>query len=200
MQFMADIYLTCENCKGKRFKEEVLDIKFREKTIVDILDMTIDESLEFFRTETKSHAAEKKIIARLKPLQDVGLGYLRMGQSSSTLSGGEAQRIKLAFFLSKGTNEKPTLFIFDEPTTGLHFHDIHKLLVAFESLISNGHSILVIEHNLEVIKAADWVIDLGKEGGDEGGYVVFEGTPEGLAACKHSYTGVFLKEKIKVTG
>jgi excinuclease ABC subunit A len=197
MQFMADIFLTCESCKGHRFKEEVLDIKYREKTIVDILEMTIDEALEFFMGETKAHALEKRIIARLKPLQDVGLGYLRMGQSSSTLSGGEAQRIKLAFFLSKGTNEKATLFIFDEPTTGLHFHDIHKLLVAFESLIENGHSILVIEHNLEVIKSADWVIDLGKEGGDEGGRIVFEGTPEELAGCGDSYTGAFLKEKMQ---
>ena len=196
MQFMADIYLTCENCKGKRFKDEVLDVKYKEKLIVDILEMTIDETLEFFRKDPKAHTLEKKIIARLKPLQDVGLGYLRMGQSSSTLSGGEAQRIKLAFFLSKGTNEKPTLFIFDEPTTGLHFHDIHKLLIAFESLINNGHSILVIEHNLDIIKSADWVIDLGKEGGDEGGYVVFEGTPEELARCDESYTGTFLRSKL----
>ena len=130
------------------------------------------------------------------PLQDVGLGYLRMGQSSSTLSGGEAQRIKLAFFLTKGTTDKPTLFIFDEPTTGLHVHDIHKLLIAFESLISNGHSIIVIEHNPEVIKCADWVIDLGKEGGEAGGNIVFEGTPEGLAACEASYTGQYLREKV----
>ncbi|HSN49769.1 MAG TPA: hypothetical protein VLR52_00960, partial [Bacteroidales bacterium] len=137
---------------------------------------------------------EKKIQTRLKPLQDVGLGYLRMGQSSSTLSGGEAQRIKLAFFLSKGTNEKPTLFIFDEPTTGLHFHDIHKLIVAFESLIRNNHSIVVIEHNLEVIRSADWVIDLGKEGGDEGGNVIFEGTPEDLVKAKNSYTSQYLQK------
>lgn len=196
MQFMADLYLTCETCKGKRFKDELMDIRFRDKNIVDILDMTIDEALEFFGSDDHPKSSEKKIISRLKPLQDVGLGYLKMGQSSSTLSGGEAQRIKLAFFLSKGTNEKPTLFIFDEPTTGLHFHDIHKLLVAFESLISNGHSILVIEHNMEVIKSADWVIDLGKEGGEEGGNIVYEGTPEGLAEFGESYTGVFLKEKL----
>jgi excinuclease ABC subunit A len=200
MQFMADIYLTCDACNGKRFKDEVLDVKFREKSIVDILDMTIDQALEFFTRDEKGTAAEKRIAAKLQPLQDVGLGYLRMGQSSSTLSGGEAQRIKLAFFLAKGTTEKPTLFIFDEPTTGLHFHDIHKLLVAFDSLLNNGHSIVVVEHNQEVIKSADWVIDLGKEGGDEGGYVVFEGTPEGLVKCGESYTGRFLSEKIDNRG
>jgi excinuclease ABC subunit A len=197
MQFMADIYLTCESCHGKRFKEEVLDVKYREKTIVDILDMNVDEAIAFFGHEKKPTSLEKRITSKLKPLQDVGLGYLKLGQSSSTLSGGEAQRIKLAFFLSKGTNEKPTLFIFDEPTTGLHFHDIHKLLIAFESLIGNGHSVIVIEHNLEVIKSADWVIDLGKEGGDEGGYVIFEGTPEGLSNKKESYTGTFLKQKLE---
>ncbi|MCX6286123.1 MAG: excinuclease ABC subunit UvrA [Bacteroidetes bacterium] len=195
MQFMADIYLTCESCKGKRFREEVLDVKLKEKNIVDILNMTVDEAIDFFGKESK-HAGEKRIASRLKSLQDVGLGYLHLGQSSSTLSGGEAQRIKLAFFLSKGATEKPTLFIFDEPTTGLHFHDIHKLLISFESLIQHGHSVLVIEHNQEVVKFADWVIDLGKEGGDPGGYIVFEGTPEGLAACNDSYTGFYLKEKI----
>ncbi len=197
MQFMADLFLPCESCHGKRFKDEVLDVKYREKSIVDILNMTVDEAMEFFQLTNKSTVHEKHILARLKPLQDVGLGYLRMGQSSSTLSGGEAQRIKLAFFLSKGISEKPTLFIFDEPTTGLHVHDIHKLLIAFESLIGNGHSILVIEHNPEVIKSADWVIDLGKEGGDEGGYVVFEGTPEGLVKVDGSYTGYYLREKLK---
>ncbi len=196
MQFMADLYLTCESCKGKRYKEEVLDIKYHDKTIVDVLDMTIDEAIDFFTHENKPSTHEKRILARLKPLQDVGLGYLRMGQSSSTLSGGEAQRIKLAFFLTKGTNEKPTLFIFDEPTTGLHFHDIHKLLIAFESLICNGHTVLVIEHNLDVIKSADWVIDLGKEGGEEGGNVVFTGTPEELAAFNGSYTGNYLQKKL----
>lgn len=195
MQFMADIYLTCESCKGRRFRDEVLDVKHRDKNIVDILNMTVDEAIEFFAQDSK-HAAEKRISSRLKSLQDVGLGYLHLGQSSSTLSGGEAQRIKLAFFLSKGTTEKPTLFIFDEPTTGLHFHDIHKLLISFESLIQNGHSVLVIEHNQEVIKFADWVIDLGKEGGDIGGQLVFAGTPEGLAACSDSYTGEYLKHKI----
>jgi len=198
MQFMADLFLTCESCKGKRFKEEVLDVKYYDKTIVDILDMTVDQAIEFFHRDGKSTAHEKRILSRLKPLQDVGLGYLRMGQSSSTLSGGEAQRIKLAFFLAKGKSENPTLFIFDEPTTGLHFHDIHKLLVAFESLILNGHSILVVEHNQEVIKCADWIIDLGKEGGEEGGHLVFEGTPEELVKAKDSYTGYYLKEKLTV--
>jgi excinuclease ABC subunit A len=154
--------------------------------------------MDFFHQSTKASAHEKHILAKLKPLQDVGLGYLRLGQSSSTLSGGEAQRIKLAFFLSKGISEKPTLFIFDEPTTGLHVHDIHKLLIAFESLISNGHSIVVIEHNQEVIKCADWVIDLGKEGGDEGGNVVFEGIPEELVKVEGSYTGYYLKENLKI--
>ena len=192
---MADIYLTCESCKGKRFKDEVLDVKHREKNIVDILNMTIDEAIAFFGHENKPLTSEKRIAARLKSLQDVGLGYLHLGQSSSTLSGGEAQRIKLAFFLSKGNTEKPTLFIFDEPTTGLHFHDIRKLLISFESLIRHGHSVLVIEHNQEVIKCADWVIDLGKEGGDEGGYIVFEGTPEKLCLYPGSYTGFYLRSK-----
>jgi excinuclease ABC subunit A len=196
MQFMADLYLPCESCHGRRYRDEVLDVRYREKSIVDILEMTVDEAMEFFGNQNKPTAHEKKILVRLKPLQDVGLGYLHLGQSSSTLSGGEAQRIKLAFFLSKGTSEKPTLFIFDEPTTGLHFHDIHKLLVSFGSLIANGHSIVVIEHNQEVIKCADWVIDLGKEGGDEGGHIVFEGTPEDLIKERNSYTGDYLKEKL----
>jgi excinuclease ABC subunit A len=196
MQFMADLYLTCEACHGKRFKDEVLDIKYRDKTIVDLLGMTISEAISFFGMEPKPGASEKRILARLKPLEDVGLGYLKMGQSSSTLSGGEAQRIKLAFFLAKGSADKPMLFIFDEPTTGLHFHDIHKLLQAFESLIGIGHSILIVEHNPEVIKCADWVIDLGKEGGEEGGNVVFAGTPEELVKCEESYTGRFLGRKV----
>ncbi len=196
MQFMADIYLTCDACNGKRFKEEVLDVKYREKTVVDILEMTVDEAIEFFSHDSKPSTTEKRILLRLLSLQDVGLGYLKLGQSSSTLSGGEAQRIKLAFFLSKGNTEKPTLFIFDEPTTGLHFHDIHKLLIAFDSLIQIGHSVLVVEHNPEVIKSADWVIDLGKEGGEEGGNLVFSGTPEDLVKCKESYTGYYLREKV----
>jgi excinuclease ABC subunit A len=198
MQFMADLSLPCEACKGKRFKDEVLDIKYRGKSVVDILEMTIDEAIAFFQEATKPGSHEKHILNRLKPLQDVGLGYLKLGQSSSTLSGGEAQRIKLGFFLTKGTTEKPTLFIFDEPTTGLHIHDIRKLLLAFESLIRNGHSILVIEHNPDVIKCADWVIDLGLEGGDEGGYIVFEGTPEGLAQNEKSFTGHYIREKIGI--
>lgn len=197
MQFMADIYLTCDGCHGKRFKDEVLDVKYREKTIVDILEMTVDEAIGFFSSEAKPSTTEKRILLRLQSLQDVGLGYLKLGQSSSTLSGGEAQRIKLAFFLSKGNTEKPTLFIFDEPTTGLHFHDIHKLLISFDSLIRIGHSVLVIEHNPEVIKSADWVIDLGKEGGDKGGNLVFAGTPEDLVRCKESYTGIFLRDKCR---
>lgn len=197
MQFMADIYLQCENCGGKRFKDEVLDIKVMEKNINDILNMTINQAMDFFSSSKNPSAAEKKIVEKLRPLQDVGLGYLGMGQSSSTLSGGEAQRVKLALFLSKGSNNSPTLFIFDEPTTGLHFHDISKLLLAFDALIEKGHSIIVIEHNMDVIKYADWIIDLGKEGGDKGGHIVFEGIPENLASFKDSYTGEFLAEKIK---
>jgi excinuclease ABC subunit A len=196
MQFMADIYLTCENCNGKRFKEEVLDIKYREKDISDILSMTINQAVEFFSSSDKSSSTERKIIEKLKPLQDVGLGYLGLGQPSSTLSGGEAQRVKLAFFLSKGSSESPTLFIFDEPTTGLHFHDISKLLTALNALIEKGHSIIVIEHNMEVIKCADWIIDLGPEGGDNGGYILFEGVPEDLINNKKSYTASYLAQKL----
>jgi len=192
MQFMADIYLQCEHCQGTRFKEEVLEIKYNEKNISDILKLTIHEAVQFFEAVEKAPAAVKRIISKLKPLQDVGLGYLRMGQSSSTLSGGEAQRIKLAYFLSRGSNESPTLFIFDEPTTGLHFHDIHNLLNAFYALLEHGHSVLIIEHNQEVIRAADWIIDLGPEGGDEGGNIVFEGTPEEIMECEESFTGKLL--------
>ncbi|HPE58310.1 MAG TPA: excinuclease ABC subunit UvrA [Bacteroidales bacterium] len=195
MQFMADIYLKCESCDGKRFKDEVLDVKFHGKDINDVLNMTINQAIDFFGTDKKATASEHKIVEKLMPLQDVGLGYLGLGQSSSTLSGGEAQRVKLALFLSKGANESPTLFIFDEPTTGLHFHDISNLLKAFDALIEKGHSVLVIEHNTDVIKYADWVIDLGPEGGEKGGSIVFEGTPEDLAKQKSSYTGQFLKEK-----
>ncbi len=196
MQFMADIYLTCESCGGKRFKDEVLDIKYQNKNISDVLDMTINQAIGFFGHDKKARAGQKRILSKLQPLQDVGLGYLKLGQSSSTLSGGEAQRIKLASFLTKGYSEKPTLFIFDEPTTGLHFHDISKLLDAFNALIENGHTILVIEHNPEVIKTADWVIDLGPEGGDKGGEIIFEGTPEKLAEVKNSYTGQFIARKL----
>ncbi len=193
MQFMADIRLVCESCKGKRFKDEVLDVTFKGKNISNILDMTVDEALEFFNSGEKS-ALENRILLKLKPLADVGLGYVKLGQPSSTLSGGEAQRIKLAFFLSKGESETPSLFIFDEPTTGLHFHDIDKLLNSLYALIKNRHSIVVIEHNPEIIKSADWIIDIGPEGGDMGGNIVFEGVPEDIINCKESYTGKFLKK------
>ena len=196
MQFMADIYLTCEACGGKRFKDEVFDIIYKGKNISDILNMTINQAVDFFGSDENTKTAEKRIVTKLKPLQDVGLGYLKLGQSSSALSGGEAQRVKLASFLSKGSADHPTLFIFDEPTTGLHFHDINKLLTSFNALIENGHSIIVIEHNPEVVKSADWIIDLGPEGGDKGGFLVFEGTPEKLIECKKSYTGKFLKNKL----
>jgi excinuclease ABC subunit A len=198
MQFMADIFLTCEACGGKRFKNEVLDIQFKGKNISDILDMTINEAIGFFESgDKKPSAVENRIITKLKPLQDVGLGYLKLGQSSSTLSGGEAQRVKLASFLTKGASEQRTIFFFDEPTTGLHFHDISKLLDAFNALIENGHTIVVIEHNPEIIKSADWILDLGPEGGDDGGRIVFEGVPEELVKEKKSFTGKFLIDKLK---
>ena len=195
MQFMADIHLVCEACNGKRFKEDILEVQHIDKNIADVLDMTVDEAIEFFNDGFDS-SLEKKVVEKLKPLQDVGLGYVHLGQSSSTLSGGEAQRIKLASFLGQGQSNSPTLFIFDEPTTGLHFHDIKKLLYAFNALIERGHSLIIIEHNIEIIKSADWVIDLGPEGGEQGGYVVFEGTPENLANSPGSHTGKYLKEKI----
>ena len=189
MQFMADIVLPCEACGGKRFKQHVLDVQYKGKSVADVLDLSVDEAMVFFDDAPK-------IIAKIKPLQDVGLGYVKLGQPSSTLSGGEAQRIKLASFLIKGNNNKKTLFIFDEPTTGLHFHDIHKLLQAFDALIALGNSILVIEHNMEMIKTADWVIDIGPEGGNNGGKIVFEGTPEDLVNCEESYTGKYLKNHL----
>jgi excinuclease ABC subunit A len=191
MQFMADLVLECESCHGKRFKNDILEVRFHEKNIYDILNMTVNEAIEFF----EGHS-EQKIALRLKPLQDVGLGYIKLGQSSSTLSGGENQRVKLAYFLSL-EKTTPTLFVFDEPTTGLHFHDIKKLMEAFEALIERGHSLVIIEHNLDVIKCADYVIDLGPEGGAEGGELVVAGTPEEVARCERSYTGRFLKEKIE---
>lgn len=197
MQFMADIRLVCDSCKGKRFKEEVLEVTYSGKSISDILELTIDEAIDFFSEHAKNNNNESKIVTKLQPLSDTGLGYLRMGQSSDTLSGGEAQRIKLASFLVKGGNEKPTLFIFDEPTTGLHFHDINKLMASFNALIAKGHSLIVIEHNPDVIKNADWIIDLGPEGGDKGGHLVFEGTPEKLIESTESYTGKYLSEKIR---
>jgi len=196
MQFMADIHLTCDACKGKRYRDEVLEVKFDSHSIADILELTIEQALELFEKHAQKNNACQRIAARLKPLADVGLGYLELGQSSDTFSGGEAQRIKLASFLTKGASDSPTLFFFDAPTTGLHFHDIHKLLVAFNELIAKGHSIVVIEHNPEIIKCADWVIDLGPEGGDKGGFVVFEGTPEQLANCDTSYTGRYLRAKL----
>ena len=193
MQFMADIFLTCETCGGKRFKQHILDVTYNDKNVSEVLGMTIDEALEFFRKEPK-------ILNRIKPLVDVGLGYVQLGQSSNTLSGGEAQRIKLASFLVKGNNSNKTLFIFDEPTTGLHFDDIKKLLKSFDALLDQGNTIIVIEHNMDVIKCADWVIDIGPEGGDKGGKVIFEGVPEDLIKQEQSYTGEFLKERFLPPG
>lgn len=190
MQFMADLTLTCESCHGKRFKPETLEVMFHGVSIYDVLNMTVDQAVDFF-TEHK----EEKIVKRLQPLQEVGLGYIRLGQSSSTLSGGENQRVKLAFYLSQEKAD-PTLFIFDEPTTGLHFHDIRKLLEAFDALIARGHTILIIEHNMDIIKCADYLIDLGPEGGKNGGFVVATGTPEEVVKQKESYTGQYLKEKL----
>ena len=193
MQFMADIVLVCEACAGKRFKEDILEVKYNGKNIHDVLEMTVNEAIDFFGQ--KKTGTERKIVDKLKPLSDVGLGYVKLGQSSSTLSGGESQRVKLASFLSL-EKSAATLFIFDEPTTGLHFHDIRKLLKAFNALVEKGHSIVIIEHNQEIVKSADWIIDLGPEGGDEGGYVVFEGIPEDLATVENSYTGEFLRKKL----
>ncbi|MEX2597989.1 MAG: hypothetical protein WEC59_13770 [Salibacteraceae bacterium] len=197
MQFMPDIHLTCESCNGKRFKDEVLEVRYHEKSISDILDLSVDEAIAFFELHARK-AAEKKIILKLTPLQEVGLGYVSLGQSSSTLSGGEAQRIKLASFIGKGESAENggTFFLFDEPTTGLHTDDIKRLITSFNKLIALGHTILVIEHNIEVIKQADWLIDLGPEGGDAGGEVVFEGVPEAIVKAKNSYTGRYLKHKL----
>jgi len=195
MQFMADIQLTCETCNGKRFKAETLEVTYKGKTISDVLDLTVDEAVLFF-AEDESNRTCKKILEKLLPLQAVGLGYVALGQSSSTLSGGEAQRIKLASFLIQINNTTPTLFVFDEPTTGLHFHDVAKLLKSFDALLQRSHSIVVIEHNLDVIKCADWIIDMGPEGGEHGGNVVFEGTPEDLVKSKKGFTGSYLKEKL----
>ncbi len=193
MQFLADVYLVCESCGGKRFKEDILDVRYKEKNIDNILNLTVNEAVDFF-SEGKS-STEKKIAKRLKPLQDVGLGYIKLGQSSSTLSGGESQRVKLASFLVK-EKDSPTLFIFDEPTTGLHFHDIKKLLGSFNALLSRGHTIVIIEHNMDIIKSADWIIDIGPEGGDKGGNIVFEGIPEELINVKESHTGKALLDKL----
>lgn len=193
MQFMSDITIECEECHGKRFKHDVLEIMYRGKNINDVLEMTVDEAIDFFSESQGS--TENKIVRRLRPLQEVGLGYIKLGQSSSTLSGGENQRVKLAYYLSM-EKPQPTLFIFDEPTTGLHFHDINTLMDAFNRLLSLGHTVLIIEHNLDIIKCADHIIDIGPEGGDAGGMVVATGTPEQIAACEQSYTGKFLKEKL----
>ena len=183
--------LTCETCKGKRFKKEILEVQFEGKSIADVLGLTLDDAIAFFKLHN-----QKKIINKLQPLQDVGLGYVQLGQSSSTLSGGEAQRIKLASFLVKGITKDKTLFIFDEPTTGLHFHDIKKLLASFNALLDKGHSIIVVEHNIDLIKCADYIIDLGLDGGKNGGNLLFEGTPEELIKSKKSYTAKYLKEKL----
>ena len=191
MVFMADVELPCETCGGKRFKKEILEVRFEEKNIDDILTMTIDDAVEFFKLHKQT-----KITQKLQPLQDVGLGYVQLGQSSSTLSGGEAQRIKLASFLVKGTTKDKALFVFDEPTTGLHFHDIKKLLASFDALLEKGHSIIVIEHNLDLIKCADYIIDLGPEGGENGGKILATGTPEEIVKNKNSVTAKYLKEKL----
>jgi excinuclease ABC subunit A len=191
MQFMADLHLTCEVCKGKRFKEEILEITHNGKSIYDILCLTVDDAIDFF-------VNEETIANKLKPLQEVGLGYVTLGQSSNTLSGGEAQRVKLASYLGKGGNKEHTLFIFDEPTTGLHFHDINKLLKSFYALIKNGHSVIIIEHNLDVIKCADWIIDMGPGGGEHGGKVIFQGLPEDLVNNTESKTGKHLKLKLNL--
>ena len=197
MQFMADVELVCEACGGKRFRDEVLEVKYRDKSIYDVLEMTVDDAIAFFGEDKKS-AVCRRIVERLQPLQDVGLGYIKLGQSSSTLSGGESQRVKLASFLTKETSDGSILFIFDEPTTGLHFHDISKLLAAFNALIERGHTIVAVEHNMEIIKCADWVVDLGPEAGTGGGRVVFEGTPRALEECPESHTGEFLRLRTKL--
>ncbi|MDD7094407.1 MAG: excinuclease ABC subunit A, partial [Bacteroidales bacterium] len=193
MQFMADITLTCDACHGKRFAQSALDVLYRGKTISDILEMTVNQAIEFFSEEQRFN--EKKIVNRLKPLQDVGLGYIKLGQSSSTLSGGENQRVKLAYFMS-GEKKNHTMFIFDEPSTGLHFHDINTLMKSFNLLVQKGHTVVIIEHNMDIIKCADHIIDLGPEGGAEGGTLVVEGTPEQVVKCEASYTGKFLADKL----
>jgi excinuclease ABC subunit A len=190
MQFMADLVLECESCQGKRFKNDILEVKYEGQNIYDVLNMTVNQAIEFFELHQ-----QQKIVKKLRPLQDVGLGYIKLGQSSSTLSGGENQRVKLAYYIGMESTE-PTIFIFDEPTTGLHFHDIKRLLVAFDALIERGHTLIIIEHNMDVIKCADHIIDLGPEGGEQGGNLVICGTPEEVASCASSHTGRFLKEKL----
>ena len=198
MQFMADVELVCEACGGRRFRDEVLEVKYRGKSIYDVLEMTVDDAIAFFGEESKKNATCRRIVERLQPLQDVGLGYIKLGQSSSTLSGGESQRVKLASFLTKDSAQGGVMFIFDEPTTGLHFHDISKLLAAFNALIQRGHTIVVVKHNMDIIKCADWIVDLGPEAGTAGGRVVFEGTPRELEKCTESHTGKFLRMRAKI--
>ncbi len=191
MQFLADVRLKCEECEGKRFKPGVIAVKYNDKSIYEVLEMSVDEAIVFFKERPE-------VVNKIQPLQDVGLGYVKLGQSSSTLSGGEAQRVKLASYLGKGRSSNPILFIFDEPSTGLHFNDIKKLLTAFNALVESGHTIVIVEHNMDIIKAADWVIDLGPDGGDEGGYLLYQGVPEGLVDVENSYTGEYLREKMVV--
>jgi len=192
MQFMADVVLECEHCKGKRFKKEVLEVKFQGLGIDQLLDLSVEEAIAFFEQHNQT-----KLVKKLRPLQQVGLGYVALGQASATLSGGEAQRIKLASFISKGATKDKVLFIFDEPTTGLHFHDINKLIQSFQLLLKQGHSLVVVEHNLELIKCADHIIELGPEAGDHGGFLVAQGTPEEVCQNSNSHTGRFLIEKLK---
>jgi excinuclease ABC subunit A len=193
MQFMADVVLQCEYCKGKRFKKEILEVDFRGVSLDQLLEMSVDNAIEFFEKEDQT-----KMVQKLKPLQDVGLGYVALGQPSTTLSGGEAQRIKLASFIGRGTTKDKIVFIFDEPTTGLHFHDINKLLLSFNALIEQGHTVIVVEHNLDLIKCADQLIDLGPEGGKNGGELLAMGTPEELALVKSSFTGQYLSQKLSL--
>ncbi len=195
MQFMADVELVCEACKGHRFRDEVLEVRYQGANIYEVLEMTVDEAMEFF-AKSKG-ATQRRIIERIKPLQDVGLGYIKLGQSSSTLSGGESQRVKLASFLSKDREGGSIMFIFDEPTTGLHFHDINKLLKSLYALIDKGHTIVIVEHNMDVVKCADWVIDIGLEAGDMGGNLLFAGRVEELTMHSESYTAKYLKESLK---
>jgi excinuclease ABC subunit A len=191
MQFLADVRLVCEDCKGRRFKNEILEVKFKGKNISEILELSIEEALTFFE-------GQNEVVYKLKPLDDVGLGYVKLGQSSSTLSGGEAQRVKLASYLNRERSNEHILFIFDEPTTGLHFHDVGRLLDALNALVEQGHTVLIVEHNLDVVKSADWVIDLGPGGGRHGGNVLFQGTPEDLIKSKESITAQYLKEKMEI--
>ena len=200
MQFMADLKLRCDVCKGRRFQDEILDVKWNGRHIADVLDMTVADAIEFFAPsaeEKKPSAVQKRLLAKLQPLLDVGLGYVTLGQSSNTLSGGEAQRIKLATFLGRGDRQEHTLFVFDEPTTGLHAYDVQKLMVSLNALLEMGHTVLVIEHQLDVIAQADYIIDMGPGGGDAGGTVVCQGAPGAIAACTDSVTGKHLKPKLK---